>query len=412
MSRGFKSELVDALNDKNIVVRNLAAMALSISDPRVAKQHAVPKVVRDLKNGDVKIQREAAITLGEMGKVAEAAVPDLIQAIHKARSRKKDKYIEQNATALLFLRSEAAEALGKIGPGAKRSIPLLIEEMKDDPIAEKQLGRSDVYLFAGDALIQMGEPAVPALVSALGEDDYTLRQRIVEVLGEIGAPARSATMALQHLLMRDDVLLDPAKRELCDKIVDALGQIDPVFQKEAVAQMESVESKYAAETFANFIAKLDLDKGSEKLTADYVTSYIRALENKDPTIRQKAAQALGKIGPTAGEAALSLAWTLFDNNRVVCEESAKALRLIGAKANQAAPYLVQALSSPFESVRLESAKALAQIGSIEDKDIVQMFWATNDKDPRVRKTLKDTLTKIGMEQPEAFQRAVAMIREK
>jgi HEAT repeat protein len=76
------------------------------------------------------------------------------------------------------IRKNAAQALGELG----------------DPRAVKPLiAALDEFYYRGEevvveALIQIGEPAVDHLITALNEDDRDVRKRAVEALGEIGDP--------------------------------------------------------------------------------------------------------------------------------------------------------------------------------------------------------------------------------
>jgi transglutaminase-like putative cysteine protease len=73
---------------------------------------------------------------------------------------------------------------------------------------------------AADALSRIGEPAVPALVSALSDPDPKVRLQAARALARIGPPARDAVPALTRAL--DDT--DLAVRANAAR---ALGQIGP-----------------------------------------------------------------------------------------------------------------------------------------------------------------------------------------
>jgi HEAT repeat protein len=69
--------LVEALNDENLHVRKLAALALGDVGP--AAQSAIPALVNTLLHDhEASVRRRAAIALGEIG--AEEAIPALLQA--------------------------------------------------------------------------------------------------------------------------------------------------------------------------------------------------------------------------------------------------------------------------------------------------------------------------------------------
>ena len=103
------------------------------SDP--ADPSALNKIVDTLRKGSTSFERtRAAVTLGELGALAEPAVPALADALNC-----RDEFVER----------EAARALGKIGPKAKLATPELAS------ILEEKEGR-DVSWFSAEALGEIG----------------------------------------------------------------------------------------------------------------------------------------------------------------------------------------------------------------------------------------------------------------
>ena len=78
---------------------------------------AVPALAQALKDEDEWVRANAAEALGRIGPEAKAAVPALIQAL-----KNED---------VLRVRWGAAEALGQIGPAAKQAVPALAQALKD-----------------------------------------------------------------------------------------------------------------------------------------------------------------------------------------------------------------------------------------------------------------------------------------
>jgi HEAT repeat protein len=155
-------ELILALKkkDKRIRLGIIEALTL-IKDPR-----AVPALITTLNDESSEVRWEAAIALGEIGD--SRAIEPLVPAL-----KDHDKYV----------RYGAAFALAKI-------------DWKPADDIQK------AYYFAGmqewKAVKLIGKSAVPALSHILNDRDSNVRQKAIEILGEIGNP--DATPALIHSL--------------------------------------------------------------------------------------------------------------------------------------------------------------------------------------------------------------------
>ena len=155
-------ELILALKkkDKNIRLGIIEALT-QIKDPR-----AVTALITTLHDESSEVRWEAAIALGETGD--SRAIEPLVHAL-----KDHDKYV----------RYGAAFALAKI-------------DWKPADDIQK------AYYFAGmqewKAVKLIGKSAVPALSHILNDRDSNVRQKAIEILGEIGNP--DATPALIHSL--------------------------------------------------------------------------------------------------------------------------------------------------------------------------------------------------------------------
>jgi HEAT repeat protein len=98
-------------------------------------------------------------------------------------------------------RAEAATSLAKFGADAAPAVPALIRLLADDNVC---CGEDDcIYPWqrtvadsAAAALVQIGRPAVPALIEALASPDHSVRCKAATVLGDIGPAASAAVPAL------------------------------------------------------------------------------------------------------------------------------------------------------------------------------------------------------------------------
>ncbi len=136
--------LVEAMRGTNVVLCRLAAKALS-----QIGRGALPSLILHLKHHDPFVRGEAAMALGWMGPEAEDAVPGLIELLGAGQARRYARAQFQefghsdtitpvhmkpcsvDQTTLDVARGIAAQALGRIGPGAIAAVPELIAVLED-----------------------------------------------------------------------------------------------------------------------------------------------------------------------------------------------------------------------------------------------------------------------------------------
>ncbi len=114
-------------------------------------------------------------------------------------------------------------------------------------------------------------------------------------------------------------------------------------------------------------------------TADEIDRLIAQLGSEDAKAVNRAADALGAIGPKAASAVPALTEALSDEHEAVRMGAAAALGRIGPKAAPAVPALTEALSDEDEWVRGSASLALDEIGSDLKKKGTVLWWVV----PRV-----------------------------
>jgi HEAT repeat protein len=235
------------------------------------------------------------------------------------------------------VRGTAAAAFGMVGPRAVEAVPALATALKDDL-------HEGVRRRAAKALGMIGPlaaEAVSALAAGLEDPDQGVRENAVEALGMIGPLAAEAASALAAILRGDLKYL-----RLRVQAAFALGEIGPA-AAEAVPALaacaykdpdEAVEG-YAARALEKILGKA---RGSEELRAVLIGHRLRQLtaDLKDPDehVRWYAATELGSIGVPAAEAVPALvAIRKDDPDKGVRESAANALRRIGPTAPRGRP---------------------------------------------------------------------------
>jgi len=218
------------------------------------------------------------------------------------------------------VRQTAAQELGKLGPQAKDAAEALWERIKqdDDP---------DVAGAAWDAVeaIDKDRFSDPEQLKALlSAQTWQFRQRAAQALGELGPQANAAAEALWERIKEDD---------------------DPDVVQAAWDAIQDIQKGTGQDWLA------DAGKLQELLDA------------KTPQFRQRAAQALGELGPQANAAAEAL-WDGIkqdDDDDVVkaAWDALKAIQKDTAKGWLAnAGKLQELLSAKTWQVRERAAKSL------------------------------------------------------
>ena len=150
-------------------------------------------------------------------------------------------------------------------------------------VANLKSADQEVSGQANLTLIQIGEPAVPALVELLGSEDERLRARAASTLWGMGSKGKGAVPAL------------------------ALALADANFEVRVASAM-ALESM-----------------GPD--TTEAMPALIRALKDREGRVRQWAAKALGKIGPPAKDALPALVEaSKYDPIRPAVEEAISQIR--------------------------------------------------------------------------------------
>lgn len=181
--------LIESLNDKDEEVRWKACWALG----HIGDKKAVEPLIYLLSDDRWHVRRFAASALGKIG----------------------DKKAVESLTSVLnddewHVRKYAADALGNIGD--ERAVPSLLKAMSDED--------NDVKWKAVVALGKMKGAAVGPLIEAFGNDDWRIRGRAAEALGNIGD-----TQALETLINAFVGRNKDRNKYVRGRVAEALGKI-------------------------------------------------------------------------------------------------------------------------------------------------------------------------------------------
>lgn len=315
------------------------AKILAVIQPASA---AVFSLTRQLSDTSARVRIRAADNLGQMGKLAEQALPSLMRLLD-----------DENET----VSAAAAAALGRIGVPEKRMIFKLLSITGDDghPYYPS--------MHASSSLVSIGAAAVPVLIEALSVDDSRVREAAMKTLIEIGDPA---VAPLTEALVSQNV-------SISGRIAQALGMI----------------AKTATPTSS--LVPILIEVLQHQSQDDDAAYYSRA----------EAASALGRIGDNSAVPALIDA--LADPN-YLCVSAAMALGEIGD--TRAIGPLVEVLSDKdkFWVPRRAAAVALGNMGN-SAKSAIDALTAALDYDTtnsgekwdeRAREAVVDAINRISV----------------
>ncbi|HEX6589934.1 MAG TPA: HEAT repeat domain-containing protein [Longimicrobiales bacterium] len=228
--------------------------------------------------------------------------------------------------------------------------------------------------IAGEIVTSATVDVVPQLVSALGDENFEVRESVVASLGELADPR--AVQALMRVLRTDTVdavraaaawalgeIEDPAavpalihavRNDVCEEVRKnaawALGQIEDPAAVEALGAALRDSNEEVRRTAVWALGEIE--------SPDAVPSLISALDSDDVEVRRTAVWSLGQIEDA--RAVPSLLPLVDDQDAEVREAALHALAQIEDPA--AAPAMIRALGDPDADLRAMAAMSLADMG--------------------------------------------------
>lgn len=315
------SALIEALKDKREGVAPLAGEALGWILP--PPKQAVPALRQALKS-DRPHAGIYAHALGQLGSLAQAAVPDLTELLADPAGRPEaavalvriDAKQGEKVVPLLIKdlqeteekqRQAAVLALARLGPAAAPAAGALVASLR----SQRLKGMETI------ALLAIGAGAVPNLAELLKAPQAEYRRLAVEMLAKIGSASQ--------------VALTP--------LIAALSDMDPSVRVGAAQAVEAI--------------------GPEARAA--LPALLVNLDAPQPQVRAAAASALGRLGSHAAEARRPLLECLLDPDENVRYYSALSLGRIDPHFTEGVPALHNALHDPSPMVQLATMDSLSRI---------------------------------------------------
>ncbi|MBI3465491.1 MAG: HEAT repeat domain-containing protein [Planctomycetes bacterium] len=146
------------------------------------------------------------------------------------------------------------------------------------------------------------------------------------------------------------------------------------------------------------IAFCSLGAVAPSLSAQDLPQLVEALKSSDAAAREKAAMALGDLGPKAAAAVAELTARLKDESPAVRAHAAFALGQIGAGANSAVPALGAAVKDSEPAVRRAAIGALRSIHPAPEVIFPLMADVLNTSDPATVGSILQAIAESGAQE--------------
>ena len=231
---------------------------------------------------------------------------------------------------------------------------------------------------AVNGLVDIGEPAVGALIEALDNENWRIRSRVLEVLAQIGQPEDRIVPALIKALGDEN----EAVHSRAYQVLKALGQ-------SAIAELITALDHEYPQTRAKAATLLATMRPSP---ADVITPALKkALMDPNIEVRRYAIYGLSRMGQPAeifAEMSQSDVWQ-------VRASAVRALGAVGEPKKVVLPALFHALDDFEAEVRASAASALGLLGQPPPNVIQALIDTLDDSNNEVRMSAVSALTRIG-----------------
>ena len=326
-------------------------------------------------------RRQAALKLAAIGPPAQRSVPVLIDLL-------KNEGDENEVTRLW-----TAKALAVFGPEAREAAPFLTDLLHDrsQPYLQRQATIETL------AMIGAAHPAaIPALIDILEDrseqsrkknnthqqHEFTLlREMAADGLAIVGAPAVFAVPALIRATRDENESL---RRKACNAL-GAMGSRAEIAIPSLVELLALDESAAVRDTAADSLAAIG---------PDAVAVLTKLMNDPDPEVRWRVAQSLGKIGREASSAVELLSKRLQDENHLVRISACEALWKITFEPEPIISTLVGELTNPDRDLRMRAYQLLIGMGPKSRIAIPRLQKLLDDERGYVKSVAAKALAKI------------------
>jgi HEAT repeat protein len=444
----------------------LTASVVAAPDPFAPSSTvSVDDCRKELRSSSAPERRAAAIQLGRLGPKADAALPELIEAVHDPDLSVAHEAcntlvrIGPNATPLVakllrdespWVRWQAIDVLLRLGPDAKAAVPALADRLARAPkeqlriLCAMKLGRlgaearaalptlikaasdrgnlgtawyaahpSSVCEAAIEAVKRidpraidaLAESALPTLIDMLRSEDAGERQAATGALALLGPAAAPALPALRDALMTN--------RSHSRTLVTTLADLGTKGQRTLldIVNDNTIDVQLRRDVLANLAFRSGLEPSTVRRVANL-------LGHDDAPIRSLAAMTFASQGPQAAAHIPALMDKLADPALLRLDDgsghwqrsqthlAAEALSRAGAKA---VPPLIEALQD--DSKRSEAIIALGRMGPTAREAREPLWKLLHDDDRLIALQAAGALLRLGEQRQKPVRLVIAGLKD-
>jgi HEAT repeat protein len=393
--------LIDALKDPNETIRHAAINGL-LSSPSARKQ-IVESLTALLRDPNKDMSQRAAYVVGRFGVAAASAVPVLLEIIAK-----------QSPPDPVFV-----DALVQIGEPA---VPQILAAAEKEPL--KQL-TTDHWMVK--CLQSMGAFAVNSVRNGLGHKSASVRLLSARALSALGPDAKDAATSLLEKLEDPEmevraaalgalVAVDVPSKLIIPRIEKSLNDPSPAVRLAAAKLIPKLgdEGKHLNAAVIEKLNDADpsvrrgiLDAlGPEQAAA--IPTLLPLLDKAD--LRAPVLQAFGRMGASAKPAVsklIELLPKLPKDGQVIALE---CIAHIGPAAGEARQAIDPLRSDADAQVRARAISAAAAIEENPQARATLLAAALDDSDASVRKSAADAIVPLGDKLGDAAPKLFGMLK--
>ncbi len=422
------------LVEKKVNVRAEAAMALGRIGP--VAEAAIPALIRSLGDESDRVRREASLALGRIGETA--VEPLLISAISDNANirygsvealghlpntdpRVRKALLERVGDEVPAVRARALAALGHQNLPADLLVPIM-ERAMSDPDEAVRLATVNLLVERRDVIGRM----ISRLESLLEAEDPGVSRHAAFLLGAIGPDAAPTLLnALGGKKSRIDQIaaeLAQLGRPVVDRLQTALKAEDPRVRRGAALALGQLRplSPGTVEMLSVGLHDPDPEVRVAFLTslgflgpraAAAVPDVRSILRDESAEIREQAIEVLFHAAPRDERLLADLTTCLDDQDTRVQRRALEAIRAIGPLGREALPAAIKMLSSPDRSVRRAAAELIGSHGPSSAQAVPALGALLDDPSPEVRTIAVQTLGNLGKAAQSAFPRLVPLLSD-